>query len=203
MTHDFREGQLNAASFRQQFAPHLRHFLQHLDGHHQIEDGHYFPRFRALDTRMIVGFDLLENDHDIIHDRLLDTATSGQALIAALRQVTRRHAVQPLPTPTMRTDCSITCYGILRTRKIWWSPAYWSIPNERSPRRRRFRKTLEASRNDLVLLAHHPPGTMFRLPALERRKRGPSRSRERKLGPSGPSSHWCYFSSASPSRCER
>jgi hemerythrin-like domain-containing protein len=84
MTHDFREGRLDAASFRQQFAPYLGHFLQHLDGHHQIEDGHYFPRFRALDTRMIAGFDLLENDHAIIHDRLLDTATSGQALIAAL-----------------------------------------------------------------------------------------------------------------------
>ncbi|WP_238365945.1 hemerythrin domain-containing protein [Mesobacterium pallidum] len=34
-----------------------------LHGHHQIEDGHYFPRLTTLDARMAHGFDLLERDH--------------------------------------------------------------------------------------------------------------------------------------------
>jgi hypothetical protein len=83
-THAFREGRLDAAGFQRQFAPRLRHFLGHLEGHHQVEDYQYFPRFRALDRRMILGFDLLENDHELIHEKLIASAESGQALIAAL-----------------------------------------------------------------------------------------------------------------------
>ncbi len=83
-THAFREGAVEAAGFQRFFAPRLRQFLQHLEGHHGIEDQQYFPRFRALDKRMIVGFDLLENDHAIIHEKLSASAQSGQALITAL-----------------------------------------------------------------------------------------------------------------------
>lgn len=84
MTHAFREGRVDAPDLHRVFAPRLRRFLQHLEGHHSIEDDHLFPRFRALDPRMIVGLDLLENDHAIIHEKLIASAESGQNLIAAL-----------------------------------------------------------------------------------------------------------------------
>jgi hypothetical protein len=87
LTYAFREGQVGAADFQRLFAPQLRRFLHHLEGHHQVEDHAYFPRFRALDRRMIVGFDLLENDHTIIDEKLRASAASAQKLVAVLSQV--------------------------------------------------------------------------------------------------------------------
>ncbi|MDA3919781.1 MAG: hemerythrin domain-containing protein [Salinisphaera sp.] len=77
-TLDFREGRSDATRFQRYFMPRLGQYLQHLEGHHHIEDAHYFPRFRGLDPRMVYGFDLLENDHEIIHDALLGTADSAR-----------------------------------------------------------------------------------------------------------------------------
>lgn len=84
LTAAFREGRLDPGSFQRAFVPRLNQFLRHLQGHHQIEDHAYFPRFRALDDRMIAGFDLLEADHGHIHEALLASARSGQALLTAL-----------------------------------------------------------------------------------------------------------------------
>jgi hemerythrin-like domain-containing protein len=95
----FREGRSDAATFQRLFVPRLNHFLQHLNGHHQIEDAAYFPKFRALDPRMTPGFDLLEHDHAIIHDALTASVDTARALLAALsgaddtrRSATDRHA---------------------------------------------------------------------------------------------------------------
>ncbi|MDH7975380.1 hemerythrin domain-containing protein [Sphingomonas sp. AR_OL41] len=95
----FREHRADAESFQRLFVPRLNHFLQHLNGHHQIEDAAYFPKFRALDPRMIAGFDLLESDHAIIHDALTASIDTARALLAALpgdddtrRHMTDRHA---------------------------------------------------------------------------------------------------------------
>lgn len=84
-TYDFREGRWKGlVDFQRGFMPQLRHYLQHLEGHHHIEDAHYFPRFRALDRRLHFGFDLLENDHEIIHGSLLTTAESARSFMQAL-----------------------------------------------------------------------------------------------------------------------
>jgi len=83
-TQAFRDGQWPAADFQRFFVPNLNQFLQHLNGHHQIEDSAYFPRFRALDPRMVAGIDLLESDHAVIHDRLLASVDSARLLLQAL-----------------------------------------------------------------------------------------------------------------------
>jgi hypothetical protein len=80
----FQEGRSDPYGFRRSFAPRLNGFLQHLNGHHQIEDHAYFPKFRLLDPRMVAGFDLLESDHEVIHAALLASARSGQALVDGL-----------------------------------------------------------------------------------------------------------------------
>ena len=58
----------------------LSHFggtlLNELHGHHQIEDGHYFPRLIKLDARLERGFDLLEKDHEAM-DGLLHGMAEG------------------------------------------------------------------------------------------------------------------------------
>ena len=86
VTHAFREGRADAPGLQRLFAPLLRRFLYHLEGHHSIEDAQLFPRFRSLDRRMVVGFDLLENDHAIIHEKLVASAERGQNLVAALAE---------------------------------------------------------------------------------------------------------------------
>ncbi|MBX9707945.1 MAG: hemerythrin domain-containing protein [Caulobacteraceae bacterium] len=50
--------------------PTLQAFLQHLDGHHRVESGHYFPVMRRVEPRIMAGIDLLDADHDVLHDHL-------------------------------------------------------------------------------------------------------------------------------------
>ena len=71
---------------QQAFVPQLNSFLQHLDHHHRVEDHIYFPKFRQLDGRLSVGFDLLETDHVLIHQNLVQTIEQARALLAALSQ---------------------------------------------------------------------------------------------------------------------
>lgn len=83
-TEAYREADEDPAAFRAFFAPRLRWFLQRLEGHHGIEDEAAFPVFRALDRRLVIGMDLLEEDHGTIHQLLVSTVESGAALAKAL-----------------------------------------------------------------------------------------------------------------------
>ncbi len=80
----FRAGTLSAAEFSRQFVPRLQFLLSQLGVHHQIEDLHYFPIFRAADARLKRGFDVLESDHHAIHADMAATADSANALLRAL-----------------------------------------------------------------------------------------------------------------------
>lgn len=80
----FREGALSAAEFPHQLVPRLQFLLSQLDVHHQIEDRHYFPIFRAADARLKRGFDVLEGDHHAIHADMDATAETANALLRAL-----------------------------------------------------------------------------------------------------------------------
>lgn len=84
ITDGFREGRSTAAAFQTMAVPALNHFLQHLEGHHGIEDQAYFPKFRALDPRMAAGFDVLESDHRIIHESLEATVEAARTMLHAL-----------------------------------------------------------------------------------------------------------------------
>jgi hypothetical protein len=80
----FRAGALSAAEFPRQFVPRLQFLLSQLGVHHQIEDLHYFPIFRAADKRLARGFDVLEGDHHAIHEDMAATAEAANALLRAL-----------------------------------------------------------------------------------------------------------------------
>ena len=66
----FRENGEAPPAFAQWLAPRIRFFLGQLEGHHQIEDQHYFPQFKAAEARLSRGFDILDNDHHIIHEAI-------------------------------------------------------------------------------------------------------------------------------------
>jgi hemerythrin-like domain-containing protein len=81
----FREGAISAAEFPRQFVPRLQFLLSQLGVHHQIEDLHYFPIFRAAEARLARGFDVLEGDHHAIHADMARTADTANALLRALQ----------------------------------------------------------------------------------------------------------------------
>jgi len=60
--------------------PSLQQFLQHLDGHHRVESGHYFPALRTLEPRIAAGIDLLDRDHDAIHAHIEAMVETGRAM---------------------------------------------------------------------------------------------------------------------------
>ena len=84
VTQRFRAGKLPPAEFARQFAPRLQFILDQLNVHHQIEDFHYFPIFRAADARLAIGFDVLEGDHHHIHGDMARTAETANAFLQAL-----------------------------------------------------------------------------------------------------------------------
>jgi|SRR5579862_214069 len=84
VTGDFRSGAMSAADFPRQLVPRLQFLLSQLNVHHQIEDLHYFPIFRAAEARLARGFDVLEADHHAIHVDMAATAQTANALLRAL-----------------------------------------------------------------------------------------------------------------------
>lgn len=81
----FREQPDDADGFMRWVLPRLQLFLGELHAHHDVEDVHYFPLFRAADLRLARGFDILDADHRAINGVIhrLDEAAS------ALRDVVR------------------------------------------------------------------------------------------------------------------
>jgi len=64
------EGALDPRAVHAPLVQTLNGFLGHLDGHHRVETGHYFPAFRRAEPRVADGLDLLDRDHDAIHEQL-------------------------------------------------------------------------------------------------------------------------------------
>jgi len=85
ITAQFRNGTLSPGEFPRQLVPRLQFLLSQLSVHHQIEDLHYFPIFRAAEARLARGFDVLEADHHAIHADMDRTAQATNALLRALQ----------------------------------------------------------------------------------------------------------------------
>ena len=82
----WRSGRLDPRGLHAALIPTLQAFLQHLDGHHRVESGHYFPQFRLIEPRIQSGLDLLDRDHDAIHahlDALFHAAVAFHQAVAA------------------------------------------------------------------------------------------------------------------------
>lgn len=83
---DYREGRSDAQEFARFFAPRLNFFLGQLEGHHNIEDHHYFPAFARAESRLQRGFDILDADHHLIHAALERNAETANDFLRALQQ---------------------------------------------------------------------------------------------------------------------
>jgi hypothetical protein len=83
---DWREERIDADGFARFFVPRLNWFLGNLEGHHNVEDHHYFPVFRRAERRLVRGFDILDADHHVIHDALEANAEAANAFLKALAE---------------------------------------------------------------------------------------------------------------------
>jgi Hemerythrin HHE cation binding domain len=81
---DFRAGKVRPAEFQAQLVPRLQFLLSQLSVHHQIEDLHFFPIFRAAEERLARGFDVLEQDHHAIHADMAATAETANTMLRVL-----------------------------------------------------------------------------------------------------------------------
>jgi len=84
MTTDLRENRTSPTTFLPLFQRRMGLLLGELDTHHRVEDGHYFPSFAAAAPKLQRGFDILDNDHGIIHGAIFDLGAASRELIAAL-----------------------------------------------------------------------------------------------------------------------
>ena len=75
------DAQMEARTYAARLSRYGGHFLNDLHGHHRIEDAHYFPHLKGLDTRLIRGFDILDRDHHAIDDHLHTFASAANEVI--------------------------------------------------------------------------------------------------------------------------
>lgn len=84
MVEAWRADAIDAQALHRSLIPALQQFLQHLDGHHRIESGHYFPALQQLEPRIAAGIDLLDRDHDAIYAHIEAMVETGRALHQAV-----------------------------------------------------------------------------------------------------------------------
>ncbi len=83
-TEDWLSGKRPVTDYRYWLAPRLQAFISHLHGHHQIEDHHYFPAFRAAESKLARGFDVLDRDHQTLHDSIVQLVETTNAFLTAV-----------------------------------------------------------------------------------------------------------------------
>jgi hemerythrin-like domain-containing protein len=82
----FRERPEAFEAFANEVTSRTQLLLSHLHGHHQIEDFHYFPAFRAADQRLGPGFDVLARDHELLHKSSMTIVETLNEIRDALRE---------------------------------------------------------------------------------------------------------------------
>ncbi len=81
---NFRERPDKPTEFATQVVSRTHLLISLLHGHHQVEDLHYFPVFRAADRRLDPGFDVLASDHELLHETGISVIETLSAFRAAL-----------------------------------------------------------------------------------------------------------------------
>ena len=100
------------AEFRAWFQPRLRYFLSGLEGHHQIEDHQFFPLFGAAEPRLATGFDVLERDHEVIHQSMDEARAAANAFLVA--DLADRDLPHEVRRPLRRRGGCAACAALLR-----------------------------------------------------------------------------------------
>lgn len=79
-------GNLEPAIFARRLVQVGSQFVDHLHGHHHIEDQHYFPLLMAREKRLEHGFQILDSDHQALDKHIADFATSANVTLRAMAE---------------------------------------------------------------------------------------------------------------------
>lgn len=85
-TEAWGERAVPAGTFVATFSRQVGMLLGELENHHLVEDHHYFPAFARAEPRLRRGFDILDNDHGVIHEAIDSLARASRELIAAVTE---------------------------------------------------------------------------------------------------------------------
>jgi iron-sulfur cluster repair protein YtfE (RIC family) len=77
-------------------APRLRGLIAAMQGHHQIEDFHYFPAFRRAEPQLAPAFDRLEREHE----SLSFSVSAALAALDELHATVQHLAAEPAASST-------------------------------------------------------------------------------------------------------
>lgn len=79
-----RAGDMPAHQFKARFGRIAGGFLSGLEGHHGIEDDYYFPMFLKAEPRLRHGFEILDSDHNAIHEAIHTFADATGAILRGI-----------------------------------------------------------------------------------------------------------------------
>ncbi|NNE86603.1 MAG: hemerythrin domain-containing protein [Silicimonas sp.] len=80
-----RDKSLDPQSFAHQLSRYGSMFVGELHAHHSVEDAHYFPVMKTLDSRITAGFDILDKDHHTIDARLQGFAEMANGVLRGMQ----------------------------------------------------------------------------------------------------------------------
>ena len=83
-TQAFLDGATDPRRYGGQSARRVGGLLRDLQGHHQIEDLHYFPQLAKAEPRLARGFELLDQDHHALELHIHAMADATNALLRTL-----------------------------------------------------------------------------------------------------------------------
>lgn len=76
----YQDHRLDWAAYKTQTLRQLTSHIDHLHGHHGIEDGQYFPRFVKNYPQLAAGFAILDHDHHRLNAALNTLQQSARTL---------------------------------------------------------------------------------------------------------------------------
>ncbi len=78
------DGKLAPAAFASRLSRVGGQFVEHLHGHHHIEDDHYFPLLVARERRLEQGFQILDADHQALDGHIAEFVGGANGVLRAV-----------------------------------------------------------------------------------------------------------------------
>lgn len=100
------DDKVEVQAFHEWFVPRVNFYFGEIDTHHKVEEYQYFPVLARADAQMARGIELLEGDHQTVHDLL---RAAHQLVIALDRAI--REAPTEIAASAPRAHDGLTALG--------------------------------------------------------------------------------------------
>jgi hypothetical protein len=108
-----RERRITPRSYAALVAPRLRGLLGHLQGHHEVEEHHYFPTLRDSAPALGPAFDRLAADH-VALDGDATRALAALAELVAAAESPQASQASRVAAERFAAECDVLCRHLVR-----------------------------------------------------------------------------------------